>query len=238
MDTCTHERRPGTTVCLHCLHAARVAARARRKRVVLRATAILAAVATVGAAGVLGATALRGRHRQPAAQSVAQPAAQPQRLAAASSAEIAPPSDTSAVVQQDGTVAPTAPTPTPPLTPVIPTGTTMIAEGVSAVRTDSGVTLSFDAPLTRTRIPDKFERFLRATLEQVYGRDVDSVLAKVPTGSIVASQGKLLYDLPTSGIHIPVQDAWQLAIYPEIRPGQDGPLVIRYRVAVVSGIND
>lgn len=187
---------------------------------------MVAAVATVGAAGVLGATALRGRNRGPA------PATQ--RLAVATSAELTAPTDTATVVQQDGSVAAV----NPPLVPVIPAGTTVIADGVSAVRTDSGVTLLFDAPLTRTRIPQKFERFLRATLEQVYGRDVDSVLAKVPTGSIVASQGKLLYELPTSGIHIPVQDAWQLAIYPEIRPGQDGPLVIRYRVAVVSGMND
>jgi hypothetical protein len=27
---------------------------------------------------------------------------------------------------------------------------------------------------------------------------------------------------------------WSIQLYPETRPGQDGPLVVRYRVSVVS----
>jgi hypothetical protein len=232
MDICTHERRPGTTVCLHCRHAARVAARSQRKRVVLRATAIFAAVAAVSAGGVLGAVALSGR-RGPA-RAPNQPLAEAPASADAHGSPSLTNEASAATVEQAGTVASVG----SPLSPVIPAGTTIIADGVSADRVDSTVTLSFDAPMTRTRIPEKFERFLRTTLEQVYGRSVDSVLAKVPAGSIVATQGALLYELPTRGIHIPLQDAWQLAIYPEIRPGQDGPLVVRYRVAVVTSEND
>jgi hypothetical protein len=118
-----------------------------------------------------------------------------------------------------------------PLSPILSQGETVLPEGVVALRTDSSVTLSFDTPETRTRMPEKFERFLRTTLPQVYGQAVDSVLAKVPDGGI-ARQGDIVSDLPTRGIRIPVKDAWTLAVYPETRPGHDGPLVVRYRVTM------
>src|SRR5690242_15743745 len=56
---CPHERRPGMAVCLHCLHAERLAARDRRHRVIVRLiawTLSIAVVAIVGAAGVNAAT--------------------------------------------------------------------------------------------------------------------------------------------------------------------------------------
>ena len=46
IETCTHERRPGTTVCLRCRHAARAAARERFKRLMLRGSAVAIVVAT------------------------------------------------------------------------------------------------------------------------------------------------------------------------------------------------
>src|SRR5581483_4005322 len=58
---CTHERRPGTTVCLHCRHEARLAAQAKRKRLLLRGSAVSAVVLSVFVVGALGAMALRGR---------------------------------------------------------------------------------------------------------------------------------------------------------------------------------
>ena len=94
------------------------------------------------------------------------------------------------------------------------------------------VTLSFDAPMLRTRIPVKFEIFLRSTLHQIYGKAIDSTLAAIPDGAI-AAQGDLIAELPTRGIHIPVADGWRLDVFPETRPGQDGPLVVRYRAAGV-----
>jgi hypothetical protein len=48
----------------------------------------------------------------------------------------------------------------------------------------------------------------------------------------LSGQGDLLYELPVRGIHLPLDPARHLEIFPEIRPGRDGPLVIRYRAAV------
>jgi hypothetical protein len=86
--------------------------------------------------------------------------------------------------------------------------------------------------MIRTRIPAKFERLVRSTLPAVYGPSIDSVLSKIPEGGI-ARQGDLVSELPTRGVRIPVNAEWTIALYPETRPGQDGPLVIRYRVSVV-----
>ena len=105
--------------------------------------------------------------------------------------------------------------------------------GIVAMRNDSVVTLSFDKPLTRTRSPEKFEQLLRTTLPKVYGPAIDTVLSKLPSGDL-SNQGNLVSELPTRGIRVPVRDTWTLAVYPETRPGQDGPLVVRYRVMVVS----
>jgi hypothetical protein len=38
--------------------------------------------------------------------------------------------------------------------------------------------------------------------------------------------------MPAQGVRIPVNGTWMLRLFPETRPGQDGPLVIRYRVRV------
>lgn len=220
---CTHERRPGTTVCLHCRHEALLAAQARRKRLLLRGSAVSAAVLSVVVVGALGAMAIRGRMK-----------ALPRAAQAAEVVAVATPLDTAkapaTTVKQQGDVAPRA---IAPLTPVLAPGQTTLDGGITAERTDSVVTLSFDTPMTRTRIPEKFERFVRATLPRIYGAAADSALARVPDGGI-AGQGNLLYDLPSRGVHIPLDKGWQIALYPETRPGEDGPLVIRYRVSVVA----
>ena len=234
---CTHERGPGTTVCLHCRYAARSAARERRKRLLLRSSAVVVVVATLGGAGVLGATAIRARGWP--------------RLAQARSTEKRPIEVAAVTPTQVGTSspAPTTPSVSPaviaapridsvvrskaPFAPVVPQGASSLPDGPTAMRADSLVTVSFDAPMTRTRIPAKFERLVRTTLSAVYGRSIDSVLSKIPEGGI-ARQGDLVSELPTRGVRIPVNDAWTIALYPETRPGHDGPLVVRYRVSVVS----
>lgn len=119
----------------------------------------------------------------------------------------------------------------PPLAPVIPIGQSTLAAGVVAARTDSAVVVSFDAPMLRTRMPVKFESFVRSTLPAIYGPGVDTALARLADGGI-ARQGDLLTELPARGVHIPVRDGWMIALFPETRPGQDGPLVIRYRVSL------
>ena len=92
--------------------------------------------------------------------------------------------------------------------------------------------VKFDKQQLRTRRPEKFEQFVRTTLEAVYGAPAAAVIRKLPVGAI-AAQGDLVRELPTRGIRIPVDAGWVIRLFPETRPGQDGPLVIRYRVRLV-----
>lgn len=114
---------------------------------------------------------------------------------------------------------------------MLPHGESVLSDGVKVVRSDSDVVVAFDSPMMRTRRPDKFEQFVRATLGAIYGQPASDALAKLPAGAI-ASQGDLLTELPTRGIRIPVDGGWMFRLFPETRAGQDGPLVIRYRVRV------
>jgi hypothetical protein len=230
---CTHERGARTTVCVHCRYEARTAARERRKRLLLRSSAVAVVVATLGGAGVLGATAIRARgwplHVQagsPDKKPIA--AITPTPVASTQPAPTQKVAAASVVTPRVDSVARTK----APFAPVVPQGSSTLPDGPTVVRADSLVTVSFDTPMTRTRIPAKFERLVRTTLPAVYGRSIDSVLSKIPEGGI-ARQGDLVSELPTRGVRIPVNEAWTIALYPETRPGHDGPLVVRYRVSVV-----
>ena len=117
--------------------------------------------------------------------------------------------------------------------PVVQMGISTISDGISAERTDSAVTLSFDTPLMRTRRSEKFEQFVRATLPTVYGKNVESALTAMPPGAF-AKQGDLLTELPTRGVSIPVDSAWEIRVFPETRKGVEGPLVVRYRASAVA----
>jgi hypothetical protein len=223
--------------------------RDRRKRLILRASAFAIVATTLGAVGVLGASAIRGygatrRVEQRVDHGVAQSSPKPPDLppaATTAAAEITQPQTPtpSPVVQQAdtaahaGVVAAAPEHSKAPLSPVVPQGESSLPDGPTAVRADSLVTVSFDTPLIRTRIPAKFERLVRSTLTAVYGRSIDSVLSKIPEGGI-ARQGDLVSELPTRGVRIPVNSDWTIALYPETRPGHDGPLVVRYRVSVVA----
>jgi hypothetical protein len=149
-----------------------------------------------------------------------------------------PPSDSSPSVSSAGSVAASSagvngPQTPPPFGPILPAGESPIGQGVTATRTDSAVVVSFDSPMVRTRRPEKFESLVRATLPAIYGRGADSALAHVPEGGLTR-QGDLMRVLPTRGIRIPAGDSWEIRLYPETRTGQDGPLVVRYRVSVVN----
>jgi hypothetical protein len=220
---CTHERRPGTTVCLLCRQEARLATADRRKKLLLRGTAVGIVIAVV-AIGVSNATFLRGRAA--ATQTDATPAALARTDSSPSAESIRPQGDAPAAAS-----AAAGPATPAGFTPVIRVGETSLQYGVTAIRSDSGIAVMFDTPELRTRMPEKFERFLRWSLPQIYGPRVDTLLTRVPLGRLVA-QGNLLYELPTLGIHMPIDSVWHLDIYPEIRPGQDGPLVVRYRAAL------
>jgi hypothetical protein len=60
------------------------------------------------------------------------------------------------------------------------------------------------------------------------------VLAAIPEGSLIG-EGDLLTELPLRGIHLPLGAGYQLTVWPETRPGRDGPLVVSYRARVVKG---
>lgn len=231
---CTHLRGPGTTLCLHCRQESRLAASIKRKRLMLRGTAGAIVVATFVTVSAFGATAFRGRNAAHRADSSAEPgtaSTQPTPLlagqpAAGQSAATQPPAAKVAV----DPVSPRA-VAGPSVVPIIPGGESMLADGVAASRSDGVVTVSFDKPMVRTRIPEKFERFLRTTLPAIYGARIDSSLTKIPIGGI-ARQGDLISVLPTSGVRIPIDAAWELRVFPETRPGVEGPLVVRYRATV------
>jgi hypothetical protein len=199
--------------------------------VFLRGSVLTILCATFVAASALGATAIRGKNagNRPVADS-AKPVDPASTLSVV--APPAPPPVDSATVNQPSVMAQGEPvTPQPPLVPVVPEGQSPLADGITALRTDGAVMLSFDLTGKRTRIPERFEQLVRATLPAIYGAKADSILDRLPTGSI-ASQGNLIAELPTRGVQLPVSDLWAIRLYPETRPGQDGPLVIRYRVSV------
>jgi hypothetical protein len=236
---CTHERRPGTTVCLLCRQEARLAASDRRKKLFLRGTALAIVVAVI-ALGMSSAATFRSRSAAREQAAAAAPVAAKVASAAATTVDSIVPQGAQLPSTTAGATPKPSVAPAPSaaaaasdaiLPPTIKAGDTPLGNGVVATRADSGVFVAFDTPELRTRTPEKFEAFLRATLGQIYGARMDSALAKVPAGRIVG-QGDLLFELPTRGIQLAIQPGWHLEVFPEIRPGRDGPLVIRYRAFV------
>lgn len=256
IPVCTHERGPGTTVCLHCRREARIAASHRRRQLALRGSAGAIILTIFLAAGVLSASALRGRGSRDAAPKSTDnaPRATTQSPAVQTpvtqNAATTPPTVKADSVAQQGAVPAARPAATTtgvasgsvattratattaPFGPIIGDGETPIVAGAYAVRTDSAVSVFFDNPERRTRIPEKFENFVRETLPKVFGGAADSALAKLAPGGI-AAQGNLLTELPIRGVRIPVNAAWDIMLYPATRPGRDGPLVIRYSAVVM-----
>lgn len=213
-----------------------MAASERRKKLLLRGAALAIVIAVIGV-GVSNATAWRRAARNGGSpDTLTLRTVVPQSGASATTplAGAAP-----AVVEAEKAAPATTPAATPStaiatgaFAPVIPVGETTLGNGVTATRGDSVVVVFFDTPELRTRIPEKFERLLRATLPRIYGPPIEPFLAGVPFGGL-AGQAELLSGLPTRGIQLPVQPGWRLDIYPETRPGRDGPLVIRYRAKLV-----
>jgi hypothetical protein len=89
----------------------------------------------------------------------------------------------------------------------------------------------FDTSPLRTRRADKFDHVVRQTLPAVYGALADTLLAAIPEGRL-AAPNELVTTLPTRGIQLPMPNGWRLGIWPETRPGRDGPLVVGYRALV------
>lgn len=228
-------------MCLRCRHAARTAARERAKRLLLRGTAGAIVIATLIAAGVVAASSLRSRSAAAASRTSSGanvPVAAPTDSATVPIAQMDTATMISAQVPAPAAATPAAATPSAPkpadaapFASVLPHGESVLSEGVTVVRSDSDVVVAFDSPMMRTRRPDKFEQFVRTTLGTIYGQPASEALAKLPAGAI-SSQGDLLTELPTRGIRIPANGGWMFRLFPETRAGQDGPLVVRYRVRV------
>ena len=113
---------------------------------------------------------------------------------------------------------------------VIPQGRSELADSMFAERSGDSVVVHFDTSPARTRRAEKFERIVRQTLHAVYGAVADTVLATIPEGKLVVS-GDLLTVLPTRGIRLESEKRG-IMLWPETRPGRDGPLVVAYRTTL------
>src|SRR3954466_3315812 len=58
--TCTHERGPGTTMCLRCRHDQFQAMQKRRQQMLMRFLGLASVAGIIGIAGVAGAITIRG----------------------------------------------------------------------------------------------------------------------------------------------------------------------------------
>jgi hypothetical protein len=227
MANCPHELRPGIKVCLHCLHEARRSAARRRLRVLLMSGGALGVVLVLVAGAQAGLQYIRAN----------QPAPTRTDAAAAAGADAAVPSTiASAPPATRATIPSAAPAlhtvPMMPIVPVVPEGLTELPNGVRMVRAGDTVVVDFDRPMLRTRRTEKFEDIIRSTLVQVYGAQVDSILSRIPRGSLVQVQD-LFAELPTTGLRISLPAGGALALWPQTRMRDDGPLVVAYRAIVM-----
>jgi hypothetical protein len=206
-------------VCLRCRHDALEAARLRQRAVITRVGGAAAAAALVIAVTAVGVSVARGRLPVATQHTASAPAAHDSvRLEGEAIA--------------DGAIAPVVEHQRPAVvTPVLPSGRTVLADSAIVSVTDSLVAVDFDEIMLRTRRPVKFENFVRSTLSAIYGAPVRRALDALPDGAI-ASQGDLLTELPHTGVRIPLDSGHVMMVWPETRPGEDGPLVIRFRVTV------
>jgi len=99
------------------------------------------------------------------------------------------------------------------------------------VRRGDTVVVNFDTGPARTRRADKFEALVRQTLPAVFGAVADTLLAAVPNGQL-ASAKELVTTLRKRGIHLKGAHGPRLVLWPETRPGRDGPLVVACRTAI------
>ena len=127
------------------------------------------------------------------------------------------------------TPVPAAPATEPmSLAPVVAQGRTELTGGMFAVRSGDTVTVHFDTPEARTRRPEKFEQIVRTTLPQVHGAAAQTLLGSIAPGSLIGAVD-LVNELPVRGLHLKGRDGRTISLWPETRPGRDGPLVVAYR---------
>jgi hypothetical protein len=118
-----------------------------------------------------------------------------------------------------------------PLPALVRPGRTEVGDGLYIERAGETVTVHFDTPEARTRRRDKFERVVRRTLPEIYGSAAEALLSSIPEGTLVEPVD-LVTEVAERGVKLDAGDGWKVSLWPETRPGQDGPLVLSYRVAV------
>jgi hypothetical protein len=231
---CSHEIRPGTTVCLHCRREAKLEASAKFRQLVMRGGIAAAVVGVVVVAGVAGAGALRSSRAATVEPGVAMQAASMTGPATDGPERPAPAPDSllvAAGVRTDSGLKAVEPG-TPPeqpmadadiLAPTVPEGRTDLGGGVFAERFGDTVVVHFDTPQSRTRHAEKFAGVVRATLPRVYGSAARSLLAAAPSETF----GRPVSELTDAAhpLHVGAMTLWG-----ETREGQDGPLMVSYRV--------
>ena len=191
------------------------------------APALIAASDSVSAAGIAPmAPANPNDSGAPAAGSIAAPMA----TGPASAPAAVPPGVTvTPAALPASTILPAAPpVASASIPPIVAAGRTELAGGMFAVRAGDTVTVHFDTPEARTRRPEKFEQIVRATLPAVHGSAAQRLLASIAPGSLIGAID-LVNELPTRGLHLRGSDGRSLSLWPETRPGRDGPLVVAYR---------
>lgn len=211
--------------------------RARQRQLIARGTAATVVLAVIAAVGVAAATAIRShggaKNTEPAATG---DAPLPARASAdsvsqdtvATSPDPAPTASAPAAITASVTHVARSAVPASSVAPLVPLGRTALRDTMVADRAGDTVRVSFDLVLSRTRRADKFEAIVRSTLPQVYGALADSALRALPVGT-VARAGDLTTTLAERGFQIPVAGGRTIAVWPEMREGRDGPLVIAYR---------
>lgn len=256
---CTHELRPGTTLCLRCQHAERAAQRARQRQLLARGAAGTLVLVVIAAVGIAGATALRARlgartadkrtAGDPPTTRAAEtnPDSTPGPVTASESAQVSSPVQDTAVAAVAAAAKPAGPTP-PAATPAAPNANPAATpEQVS--RVVAPLVPVGRTALRDTMVVDRAGDTVRVSFDLVLSRTrradkfeaiVRSTLPQVygaPADSAlralpvgaVARAGDLMTTLPQSGFRIPLADGRAISVWPETRAGRDGPLVVAYR---------
>jgi hypothetical protein len=224
-------------VCLHCRHAAHLVVAAKRRRTAGAVAVAFLAISALVSSTVMAlkadpATDLPAVASVPAAEAAGAPA-EPAAVPAPTAPAVVPDAP---LPETEEPAAPAAafmtagPT-TPGVRLMVAEGRTPLGGGMVAVRSGDTVTVHFDQPGTRTRRADKFERVLRTTLPVVYGPLAEAALAALPDGQLVRA-GDLLTALPMRGVRLRTADGATLAVWPQTRPGRDGPLVVTYLATI------
>lgn len=231
-NPCTHDMGPGITVCLRCRQEQRRQVRSRQQRLAMGgggATLGVVAVSMLFVSAFSGGDRPTGSSSSLSATTVAvvQQGEPEPASSTPLSGPVAPPSQPTAQLSAVANPVPGQPA-VPSLPILVREGRSELADSIIVERAGDSIVVDFDTQNGRTRRRDKFERVVRETLPRVYGTDAASVLAAIPDGALLT--GDLITELPERGLHLPLATGWTIDLWPQTRPGRDGPLVVGYRM--------